>query len=182
MSPPQNNLDAQSDAIRILDGHRTMAIATNRPDGWPQNTIVGYANVGLLIYFMVFQTSQKLANISKDPRVAIAVGDEPADLRTLEAIYAAAFAAQVLDPGEREIAWKLLTERHPNLSDYQLPESGEAAIIRTLCKHVSVLNYRKHFGRQIEFAVEDARPPEASIAKANPAVAQEQSKSRSPPS
>jgi hypothetical protein len=94
MSPPHKNLDAQSDAIRILDGHRIMAIATNRPDGWPQNTIVGYANVGLLIYFMVFQTSQKLANISKDPRVAIAVGDEPADLRTLEAIYAAGSSIQ----------------------------------------------------------------------------------------
>ena len=42
MSPPQKNLDAQSDAIRILDGHRIMAIATNRPDGWPQATTVGY--------------------------------------------------------------------------------------------------------------------------------------------
>lgn len=164
MPPPQKDLDAQSDAIRILDSHRIMAIATNRPDGWPQNTIVGYVNVGLLVYFMVFQTSQKLANISKDPRVAIAVGDEPADLKSLEAIYAGAIAAEVVDAAERELAWKLLTERHPNLSDYQLPESGEAAIVRALCTHVSVLNYRKHFGRPIEFAVERPEPLEISPA------------------
>jgi hypothetical protein len=173
MPPPQSDLDAQSDAIRILDSHRIMAIATNRPDGWPQNTIVGYANVGLLIYFMVFQTSQKLANISKDPRVAIAVGDEPSDLKTLEAIYAGAFAAEVFDPVERDLAWKLLSERHPNLSDYQLPESGEAAIIRTLCKHVSVLNYRKHFGRPAEFAAEEPELPETFAADAQPADVRE---------
>jgi len=164
MPSPQKNLDAQSDAIRILDSHRIMAIATNRPDGWPQNTIVGYANVGLLVYFMVFQSSQKLANISKDPRVAIAVGNEPAALTTLEAIYAGAFATEVVDPAERELAWKLLAKRHPNLSDYQLPESGEAAIVRALCTHVSVLNYQKHFGRPIEFTVEKPEPLATSSA------------------
>jgi hypothetical protein len=166
MPPPETNLDAQADAIRILDSHRIMAIATNRPDGWPQNTIVGYANVGLLIYFMVFRLSQKQANISKDPRVAIAVGNEPAALTLLEAVYAGASAAEVTDPAEREFAWKLLSERHSNLSDYQLPEGGEAAIVRASCKFVSVLNYRKHFGRPVEFAMEETEPRETSSADA----------------
>ena len=33
-----------------LDRHRTMRIATLRPDGWP--TTVGYANDGFAIYFL----------------------------------------------------------------------------------------------------------------------------------
>ena len=53
----------QDDAIRILDTHRSMAFSTVRPDGWPQTTIVGYANVGLPIYFLIFRSSQKFANI-----------------------------------------------------------------------------------------------------------------------
>lgn len=67
-------------AVRILDERRVMAVSTLRPDGWPQTTMVGYANDGLLIYFLVFRNSQKFANIQSDPRISIAVGEEPDDL------------------------------------------------------------------------------------------------------
>ena len=36
----------------LLDQLRTMRIATLRPDGRPQVTIVGYANDGFAIYFL----------------------------------------------------------------------------------------------------------------------------------
>jgi pyridoxamine 5'-phosphate oxidase-like protein len=32
---------------QLLNQHRLMTIATNRPDGWPQATTVGYVNEGL---------------------------------------------------------------------------------------------------------------------------------------
>ena len=48
-------------AIRILDGQRLMAVSTVRPDGWPQTTIVGYANIGLVIYFSYSRTHSRLA-------------------------------------------------------------------------------------------------------------------------
>ena len=35
--------------LSLLDQHRTMTIATLRPDGWPQATTVGYANEGLTL-------------------------------------------------------------------------------------------------------------------------------------
>ena len=43
-----------------------MTIATNRPDGWPQATTVGYVNDGLTIYFLCSPQSQKAANIAPD--------------------------------------------------------------------------------------------------------------------
>ena len=108
-------------AIEILNSHRTMAISTLRPDGWPQTTFVGYANEGLTLYFLIFRSSQKLANIRRDMRVSIAVGGEPKDLDQLTAVYAGAHAFEVKDPDERNRAWGLLEARHPNLVDFQLP-------------------------------------------------------------
>ena len=45
--------------ILLLDQHRTMRIATLRPDGWPQVTTVGYANDGFTIYFLCGPTAKK---------------------------------------------------------------------------------------------------------------------------
>src|SRR5689334_16606439 len=102
----------QDNAIEILDSHRTMAISTLRPDGWPQTTIVGYANEGLTLYFLIFRSSQKLGNIRRDNRISIAVGGEPRNLDQLTAVYAAAHAIEMKDPDQRERAWNLLQARH----------------------------------------------------------------------
>jgi hypothetical protein len=130
------------DEILILDTHRIMAISTVRPDGWPQTTIVGYANVGLTIYFMIFRSSQKFANIQRDDRISIAIGEEPRDVRELNAAYAGAHAGELVDPKDREDAWRLLRQRHPNLADFEPPEPYAAAVMRPECKYVSILDYR----------------------------------------
>lgn len=142
---------AQASAIRILDGHRIMAVSTLRPDGWPQTTFVGYANVGLLVYFLIFRSSQKLANIERDNRVSIAVGHEPRHLSELAAVHAGGLASEVTDPGEREQAFRLLAQRHPNLGGSYLPEPADAAMMRVTCKHVSVLDYGRGLGRHDSF-------------------------------
>ena len=128
-------------AMQILGSHSTMAISTLRPDGWPQTTIVGYANEGFILYFLIFRTSQKFANIAADDRVSIAVGHEPRDLREAQAVYAAAFAAEVLDPRERDHAWSLLVARNPALASRSIP--ADAALMRAECRHVSVLDYTR---------------------------------------
>lgn len=61
----------------VLRGHRVMTVATLRPDGWPQATVVNYAADGLRLYFVVAAQSQKLANLRRDPRVSIAIGGGP---------------------------------------------------------------------------------------------------------
>ena len=142
-------------AIRILDGQRLMAVSTVRPDGWPQTTIVGYANIGLVIYFLIFRASQKFENISKDNRVSIAVAPEPRNLGELQAVYAGATASEVVDPAERDQAWRLLVDRHPNLADYELPSTSVTALMRANCKYVSVLDYATSWGAAEKFTVEE---------------------------
>lgn len=140
-------------AIEILDSHRIMSIATVRSDGWPQNTVVGYANDGLLLYFLISRDSQKFANIQGDERVAIAVAKEPADVRHIKAVYAGALASEVTDPEQRDRAWKLLTERHPNLADFELPDPARAAMMRAMCKYVSILDFSEGLGHADELTV-----------------------------
>lgn len=141
-------------AIQILDSHRTMTIATVRPDGWPQATIVGYANDGLLLYFLIYRTSQKFANIAQDNRAAVTVGQEPAQLRNVKAVYAGCTVSEVRDLAERSRAWMLLAERHPQLTDLAPPGTDDVVTMVAECKHVSVLDYSKALGHTEEFAVE----------------------------
>ena len=143
----------QDDAIRILNARRVMAISTVREDGWPQTTIVGYANEGLLLYFLIFRSSQKFANIQRDNRISIAVGEEPVDLVHLQAVFASAYASEITDRNESEHAWRVLSTRHPNLASYELPERRDAAMMRAQCKHVSVLDYTKGLGHTDAFTV-----------------------------
>lgn len=133
-------------AIEILDAHRMMAVSTVRPDGWPQTTIVGYANDGWTAYFLIFRSSQKFANIQHDDRIAIAVSGEPDYLSDIKAVYAGAHASEVTDAKERERAWQLLLKRHPNLADFGLPDQDETALMRATCQYVSVLDYSKGIG------------------------------------
>ncbi len=133
-------------AIEILNSHRMLAISTVRPDGWPQTTIVGYANQGWTVYFQIFRSSQKYSNIALNNRVAIAVSSEPRSLGEIKAVYAGAHAYEVTNPEERESAWQLLTERHPNLADFGGLDDPETALMRATCKYVSVLDYSKGIG------------------------------------
>jgi len=72
--------------IRLLDEHRILTIATNRPDGWPQATVVSYCNDGLVIYFFTDREGQKVQNITQDPRVSLAIAKDyhrPLDIKGL---------------------------------------------------------------------------------------------------
>lgn len=141
-------------ALKILGSHRSMAISTLRPDGWPQTTIVGYANDGWTIYFMIFRSSQKFENIVADDRVSIAISSDTDFLGDVKAVYAGAHAAEVIDSKERELAWLSLLQRHPNLADFGPPDLTETALMRAKCKYVSMLDYSRGIGHCEAFTVD----------------------------
>ena len=133
-------------AIDILDRHRLMGLSTNRPDGWPQATLVGYANDGLLIYFIISRASQKFANIERDDRVSIVVGRDFEDPAEIKALSMAARASEVRDPEQRKRAIEMLLERHPGLRQLERPATGHSAVMRAYPEIVTVLDYGKGFG------------------------------------
>jgi nitroimidazol reductase NimA-like FMN-containing flavoprotein (pyridoxamine 5'-phosphate oxidase superfamily) len=133
-------------AVEILDRNRLMAIATVRPDGWPQATMVGYANEGLLIYFVISRRSQKFANIARDDRVSLVIGRDFHDAREIEGLSVAAHASEVTDPAQRERAYKLLIERRPEYGAFPKPDPAAAAVMRARCSIITVLDYSRGFG------------------------------------
>jgi nitroimidazol reductase NimA-like FMN-containing flavoprotein (pyridoxamine 5'-phosphate oxidase superfamily) len=133
-------------AVDILSKYRLMAIATLRPDGWPQATMVSYANEGLLLYFIVSRASQKYTNIERDSRVSIVVGRDFEDPAQIKALSIAANASEVRDPKQRERAIELILERHPALARLGRPDLEHSAVMRAYCSIVTILDYSKGFG------------------------------------
>jgi hypothetical protein len=84
----------KSKILELLDQHRLMTIATNRRDGWPQATTVGYVNDGLTIYSLCSPQSQKAANLARDNRVSLTIDHDVNDPMALTGL---SMAAQVHD-------------------------------------------------------------------------------------
>jgi len=146
--------------IRLLNEHRIMTIATNRPDGWPQATMVGYVNDGFLLYCFVARNSQKYANILRDPRVSIAIGSDASRPLDIQGLSLAGKAFVVMDHSELSHAAALRYKRYPEYTalpppvvrDGALqrlapePPSSGVVLLRITPEIFSVLDYSRGFG------------------------------------
>lgn len=133
-------------AVEILDANRLMAISTIRPDGWPQTTLVSYANEDILIYFVISRQGQKFANIKHDDRVSLVIGRDFHDPSSIKALSIAAHASEVTDPKQRGRAVELLLERHPALRRLEPPTPEHSAVMRAKPDVITILDYSKGFG------------------------------------
>ena len=132
----------------LLDHHRTMSIATLRPDGWPQTTTVGYANDGMTIYFLCGQDSQKAKNLARDDRVSLTIDEDTPQVMEIKGLSMAAHAQAVKDRAEGEKALHLLMERYPEQQGsvpLPMPRPEDVAIFRVTPEVISVLDYTKGF-------------------------------------
>ena len=136
----------EAKAVDFLSRRRVMSIATLRPDGWPQNTMVSYANDGLLIYFLISRSSQKLANIRRDDRVSIAIGEAFDDPHEVSGLSLAARASELVDGAQRERAFELLWARHPELNRFRRPDPTKAALMRANPELITIIDYSAEFG------------------------------------
>ena len=133
--------------LRQLDRHRILTLATARPDGFPQATIVAFAHDGLTLFIAVDSTSQKARNIRRNGKVSIAIGRDQRDWNRITGLSMAG-QARVLRKAD-EIAWakSRLNARFP-----QMQKLGDAddyagwAFIEVVPLVISVLDYRKEFG------------------------------------
>lgn len=136
------------DAIRrkileVLAGHRVMTIATLRPDGWPQATIVAYVSDALTLYFFCGPHSQKVTNLAHDGRVSVTVGSDEADVMATAGLSMAAHAERVTDDAEARRVIRTMLERYPSLPE---PLAQRLAVYRVTPTVISVIDYTKGFG------------------------------------
>src|SRR6185437_7149145 len=132
----------------LLNQHRTMRIATLRPDGWPQVTTVGYANDGFTIYFLCGPDSQKAANLARDNRVSLTVDHDTPQVMEITGLSMAARAQVVDDRAEGAKALRLLFERYSEQKclPVSMPTPDQVRIFRLVAAVMSVLEYSKGFG------------------------------------
>jgi general stress protein 26 len=125
-------------ALRILAENRVMAVATLRPDGWPQTTMVGYIHDGLTLYFVVARDGQKLANIQRDARVSIAIGRHDGDGPDLRGLSMAADAAEVTDADEVRRLNTMLVKRYPEQQIFN-PHGASVAVMKATPLVISLI-------------------------------------------
>lgn len=161
------NGKAKDRVLQVLDSHRLMSLATNRPDGWPQATLVGYVNDGFLLYCFIAGNSQKRANIVRDPRVSIAIGSDSAQPMGVSGLSLAGRAWLVDD--RKELAWvsRLRLRRYPEYGRFSdgaeaarvLPEPppDRVSLVRIEPEIFSLVDYSKGFGHSelITFSEQD---------------------------
>lgn len=133
--------------LTILDQHRTMTVATLRPDGWPQATTVGYANEGLTLYFLCGPDSQKATNLARDDRVSLTIDHDTPQVMEITGLSMAARAQVVVDKTEGEKALRLLMLKYPQQNSLPLPmpTPSDVRIFRVTPTVISVLDYSKGF-------------------------------------
>ena len=131
--------------LALLAHHRIMTVATNRPDGWPQATTVGYVNNGLTLYFLCSPESQKAKNLARDDRVSLTIDHDTTNPMAITGLSMAARAEPATDAAEVAEVFGLLDKRYPEYAGFAIkPE--EIRVYRVVPKVISVLDYTKGFG------------------------------------
>ena len=134
--------------LTLLDQHRTMTVATLRPDGWPQATTVGYVNEGLTLYFLCGLDSQKARNLARDNRISLTIDHDTADLMTISGLSMAAHVHAVNDRAEADKVLRMLPLKYPEAPPLpvKMPSPDEIRLFRVTPTVISVLDYTKGFG------------------------------------
>jgi nitroimidazol reductase NimA-like FMN-containing flavoprotein (pyridoxamine 5'-phosphate oxidase superfamily) len=141
--------------LEILDRHRLMSVATNRPDGWPQATTVGYVNIGLTLYFWCKPQSQKARNLTRDSRISLAIADDGSDPMTIAGLSMAGEAKLENGPAEISQAARLLYLKFPAHGPFRAFEHNDTLVYRVTPKVISVIDYTKGFGDTELIIVDD---------------------------
>jgi len=138
--------ELQSLILKLMSGNRIMTVATNRPDGWPQATIVGYVNDGLMLYSFIGRIGQKFANIARDNRVSITIGGDAPNPAQITGLSLAARARVLEDRREFARIGELFLKRYPEYASWPAPDPALAPMMKFTPEIISVLDYSKGFG------------------------------------
>jgi general stress protein 26 len=130
----------------ILSRCVDMTIATVRPDGAAQATVVSFAHDGLLIYFGCGADSQKANNIALDPRVSITITPQYSDWMHIQGLSLAGTASEVHLPGEKAAIGKRMLARFPEVANIQPPQPDVMKLFRVRPSLISILDYTQGFG------------------------------------
>ena len=139
---------AQRDQVNaILDGAADLTVATVRPDGWPQATVVSFVHDSVNLYFGTWAKSQKAQNIARDDRVSVTVTCPYKTWDQIKGVSIGARAKRVTAAEEMSKVGALMAAKFPQLGDFVQSTSPEdMALFRVEPVAISILDYTQGFG------------------------------------
>jgi len=140
------NAEQKQLILDLLADHNILTLATNREDGWPQATTVGYVNDGFDIYVATFPASQKVQNIRRDSRVSLTIDRDSPDWNRIKGLSMAASAEIVSAPETIRKIEQLMSDKFPQLAEMPPLDPSEITFLRLYPKVISLLDYEKGFG------------------------------------
>jgi len=132
---------------KVLRSQHLMTLATIRPDGYPQATVVNYMSDDLTVYFATDAASQKVANIKLNNKVSIAIANQTEDFYKLAGLSMSGTAARVLD---KETAAQLslrLFRALPQSKRFVPQDARQLAVYSVTPVAISLIDYASGFGR-----------------------------------
>lgn len=143
--------------LDIMERQPDMCLATVRPDGFPQATMVSYAYDDMTLFAGIGLDSQKAHNIRQNGKVSLTITPPYTDWLHIQGLSMACRADIASTPEEMERAATFLLKRFPQLHEvmsgsHALPWAG-GLFLRISPHIISVLDYTKGFGHTSTVAV-----------------------------
>jgi uncharacterized protein YhbP (UPF0306 family) len=146
--PPWQDMDEalRAKILEVLQSQHLMTLATIRPDGYPQATIVNYINDDLTLYFATDAASQKVGNIKLNNKVSVAIASQTEDFYKLSGLSMSGIATRVLDKETAEELSMGLFRRLPQSKRFVPQDSKQLAIFSVAPVAISLVDYASGFG------------------------------------
>ncbi|HXJ02078.1 MAG TPA: pyridoxamine 5'-phosphate oxidase family protein [Micropepsaceae bacterium] len=146
------DMSLKSKILDVLANAKDLTIATIREDGYPQATVVSFANDGFTLYFGCGDQSQKAKNIARNNKVSVTVTCDYHGWDEIQGISLGGIAEPVTDPKEIAQAARLMLIKFPQILKHLPPDVTGVTDIkgtsfyRVTPKVISLLDYTKGFG------------------------------------
>jgi len=137
----------KSKILEVLQSHHTMALATIRPDGYPQATTVYYIHDEFTLYFAVDAASQKAGNIKLNNKVSVAIATEDQDFYKLRGFSISGIATRVVDERRAEELSLRLFRAFPQSKRFVPEDPKQLAVFEITPVAVSLVDYTSGFGK-----------------------------------
>ena len=132
--------------LDVLSAHHMMALATIRPDGYPQATIVNYVHDGLTLYFASDAASQKAGNIKRNNKVSVVIANQTEDFYKLSALSLSGLATRLSEKDAAPIALSLF-RRLPQSKRYVPEDPRQLAFFSVTPVAIALVDYASGFGK-----------------------------------
>lgn len=141
--------DVRQQAEAYLSSHSKAVLATVNEDGTPMAHTIEYVSDGANIFFATMKGARKVANIAKNPTVALTVDEDYSDWLAIQGVQACGKAEVVVDESELSSIFHQYVSKFPFVADF--PPNPDMVFVRVNLTDGFFLDYAHGFGHKAPF-------------------------------